>query len=462
MSTMTPDLTERPVRPWTSTVPDTRGDFRQAWLDLGLVILLTGATFVLGSRLELYESLARLAKHFEAYQLDELPLTVATMLLGLTWYSWRRHRQAARELGLRLTAQQALMENQQNYRMLFSEDLSGNVLTDGSGTIRLANPEVARLFGIDSAEDAVGRRLGEFYESAAQWTEHMEALSLGHRVESASLALRQPSGEVRRAIARLTARRKPGGELEVHAFFTDVTALEAAQAELARTLAENRRLVRRSIQVQEEERRHIARELHDEMGQWLNALKLDAVSIRDSADATPEVRATAQSIVDVTNHVYDVARGLMRRLRPVALDELGLPAALQYLADQWKRRQPDVQCRCSIEGSLDGLGEVTNITLYRFVQECLTNVAKHAGARQVDIALRHDAAHGRVEVSVRDDGRGLGAGSAQLGMGLLGLRERFEVLGGSFSVADAAGRGVSVSGWLPALVPGAAQQGAVA
>jgi len=251
------------------------------------------------------------------------------------------------------------------------------------------------------------------------------------------LTLRRADGEERRVIAKLTLRHDVDGASQVHAFFTDITALEQAQAQLARTLAENRHLIQRSIQVQEDERRHIARELHDEMGQWLNALKLDAVSIRDRADG--EIRAAAQSIVEVTDHVYDVARNLMRRLRPVALDELGLPSALQYLVDQWKRRHPAVGCTFT-----------TNITLYRFVQECLTNVAKHADAAVVTIALSRDPERGRVEVAVADDGRGLDPERAVLGMGLLGLRERIEVLGGVFLLESNKGRGVAVRGALPA------------
>jgi PAS domain S-box-containing protein len=426
-----------------------RGDLRQPWRDLAIVACITAATFVVGSALEISENLGRLARNFEAYQLDELPVTLAAMLLGLTWYSWRRHRQAVRELNLRLSAQRALTENQEQYRALFTDDLSANVLADARGIVRLANPEAARLLGLPAPESAVGRSISEFYADPEEWAAQLERVAREDKVEASNVELLQPGGGRRRAIARLTARRRPTGALEVHAFFADVTPLEEARARLSVTLAENRELVRRSIQVQEEERRHIARELHDEMGQWLNALKLDAVSIRDGADAAPDVRAAAQSIVDVTNHVYDVARNLMRRLRPVALDELGLPAALQYLADQWRRRQPEVRCRFSAEGALEGLGEVTNITIYRLVQECLTNVTKHAGASEVDIVLRHDTVRGRVEVRVSDDGRGLATERTAFGMGLLGLRERFEVLGGSFDVAGPEGEGVTVTAWLP-------------
>ena len=299
---------------------------REAWADLGLIGAVTAGTFLLGSAFELSEAFARVFHHFEAYQIDELPVTLAAMLLGLTWYSWRRHRHVGRELALRL----------------------------------------------------------------------------------------------------------------------------AAQEQLERSLAENRLLVQRNIQVQEDERRNIARELHDEMGQWLNALKLDAVSIRELAAGNEPIRAAAQSVIDVTDHVYDVVRQLMRRLRPVALDELGLAAALQFLVDQWKTRQTGTTCRFEAQGELDDLGEAVNITVYRFVQECLTNITKHAGAREVTIALCREPGMARVQVSVQDDGRGVAAAPAQPGMGLAGLRERIDVLGGEFRVEARAPAGTRVSASLPA------------
>ena len=106
----------------------------------------------------------------------------------------------------------------------------------------------------------------------------------------------------------------------------------AAQRELAEALGENRKLSQRYLQIQEEERRFLARELHDELGQSLNAIKVDAVNIRDGASDLREVGRSAQAIIDVSSKVYEVVRSLLRRLRPGALDELGLASAVQYSA----------------------------------------------------------------------------------------------------------------------------------
>ncbi|MGD8477990.1 MAG: histidine kinase [Burkholderiales bacterium] len=232
-----------------------------------------------------------------------------------------------------------------------------------------------------------------------------------------------------------------------------------AQRELADALAENRRLSQSYLQVQEDERRALARELHDEMGQSLNAIKVDAVNIRDATGNSPEVARSAQAIIDVSSKVYEVVRTLLRQLRPVALDELGLASAVQYSVDEWQQRHKGVHCDLSLDDNIDGFGEDINITAYRIVQECLTNIARHANASRVAISLRARVfANGDsvLEIAVEDDGRGIDDSLPGRGVGLIGLRERVEALGGRFDIrarnggdAPAASRGTRVSATIP-------------
>ena len=226
----------------------------------------------------------------------------------------------------------------------------------------------------------------------------------------------------------------------------------AAERELAGALAENRLLSQKYVAAQEDERRSLARELHDELGQCLNAIKLDATTIRNHPGApSQEVAERAQAIVDVSSRVYDVTRGLMERLRPVALDELGLADALRHLVSEWQRRNASVGCTLEIEGGLDDLGEEINISVYRVVQECLTNVTRHARAAAVSVRVEGAApAAGELRICVRDDGVGMRAGAGKhTGLGLVGLRERVEALGGHLEVADRTPRGVEVLVCIP-------------
>lgn len=232
------------------------------------------------------------------------------------------------------------------------------------------------------------------------------------------------------------------------------------ESNLAQTLSENRLLSQKYLMVQEDERRNLARELHDEMGQCLNAIKLDAIAIREVVQGRePEAEASANAIVELSSHVYDVVRGIIQRLRPAALDALGLHDAIGQLVSQWQRRHRGVEVSLEARGDLSDLGEVVNITVYRLVQECLTNVAKHANARAVSVSLERSAP-ATLSVRVRDDGCGMHPDGRRGGLGLIGLRERVEALAGWLSIRSAPGAGVEVIAVLP-LVPDRAPEAAV-
>jgi two-component system sensor histidine kinase UhpB len=136
---------------------------------------------------------------------------------------------------------------------------------------------------------------------------------------------------------------------------------------------------------------------------------------------------------------------MLGRLRPGALDELGLAACVRDMADAWQRRH-GVACGFRTEGDLDALGERVNIAAYRIVQECLTNVAKHSGARRASIRLRR--AGDALNVSVEDDGRGADP-AVRAGLGFLGMSERASALGGSLRLARGPLGGLRVEAVLP-------------
>lgn len=223
-----------------------------------------------------------------------------------------------------------------------------------------------------------------------------------------------------------------------------------AEVRLAETLAENRRLSLSHVRVQEAERKQLARELHDELGQHLNALKIDAVSIRNwSEGRLPDIHQAARAMVQATDHVQGMVRDMLQRLRPVGLDELGLSAALEHLLQHWRARNPAMRAELRIDGEVDGLTERENITVYRMVQEGLTNVVKHAQAREVRVTL--DRRDQGITLTIGDDGAGAAAvcGDAAAGLGLIGMHERVEALGGSLDIVSAPGRGFHIQAVLP-------------
>lgn len=213
-------------------------------------------------------------------------------------------------------------------------------------------------------------------------------------------------------------------------------------AQLRRALGENRYLVSRIIEVQEQERHRLARELHDELGQTLNAIKLDALALPESA--------TARRIAGSADHVYRAAAGLVRNLRPPALDELGLVAALEACVARWRESYPELAVQLSVGGQLDELGETMNLALYRIVQEALTNCVRHARAGRFYIDLtRAPDQQDRLLLEMRDDGAGFDTGMQRAGGGLAGMRERVALLGGRFELLSAPGQGVTIRVELP-------------
>lgn len=217
-------------------------------------------------------------------------------------------------------------------------------------------------------------------------------------------------------------------------------------------LLENRRLAREYLQVQESERKLLAHELHDELGQYLNAIKIDAVAIqqRTTDEASPLLRASS-AIIEHADHVHCVVRDLIGKLRPVGLDELGLRAAVEHFLDGWRRRLPHLHFDVVLEGDLDEIAEPLALTLYRLLQEGLTNISRHARAARVAIRLQRsaDSASDEVVLSLADDGCGAQPDQRHPGLGLVGMRERVEMLGGRFEVVTGPNRGFSILARIP-------------
>ncbi len=206
---------------------------------------------------------------------------------------------------------------------------------------------------------------------------------------------------------------------------------------------ENLRLAQKNLVIQENERRHLAQELHDELGQSLSAIKAVAVSIEQkSAEGDSSIIENARAIGEFSERMYEVARNMMQRLRPTVLDELGLKIAIQTLADEWNQSYADSFCHLQIEGDVSELGEDLNISLYRVVQESLTNVVKHAKATEVFVKI--ERRQKSVRLNIRDNGIGVELPLKKRGLGLQGIQERVEGLDGELEISSALDKGLSI------------------
>lgn len=228
------------------------------------------------------------------------------------------------------------------------------------------------------------------------------------------------------------------------------TTFNATLDEIAADRDQLRQLASQVIRAQEQERKRIARELHDDTAQVLFAQLLRLTALKSSSSA--EVRDTAASLEEMTVDAIEGVRRMAVELRPPALDDLGLLAALGDLAQRFGD-QRGVEVDYQARGLRGRLSPEVELVLYRVAQEAITNIAKHAGATRVWIDL--DRAGDDVTLSVRDDGRGFDPALARarddrgLGLGLFGMEERVALLGGSFNVWPRKGGGTEIFAFLP-------------
>jgi signal transduction histidine kinase len=224
---------------------------------------------------------------------------------------------------------------------------------------------------------------------------------------------------------------------------------------LQRALAANRKLATERIQAEEHERKRLARDLHDELGQYLSLIRLDALQIDESVADSPN-RRHVDSITQGVEHLQRTVRSMMSDLRPVALDDLGLSAALEHCIAIWRDRAAPMRFRLATSGDLDALPEDTALAAYRIIQEGLTNAVRHSRGRSVSLEL--DVAAGfdkKTELRIRlaDDGLGLPAEPDPAARGLRGIRERTELAGGRFTIGQGIGGGAELKVTLPYLGP---------
>jgi two-component system, NarL family, sensor histidine kinase UhpB len=268
-----------------------------------------------------------------------------------------------------------------------------------------------------------------------------------------------PLESLSQAMAKIEAgqydvRVTPGGAPELAAICAKLNHLSAT---LGEAIEDKRQLAERAFSLQDRERKEIARELHDELGPHLFALRAHASALMrlpEARDASPEqVRKHGGAMLEQVNALQQFTRRILEQLRPVGLAELGLYEALSVLFRLWTESHPEVAIETSISPSLGETGETADLTIYRVVQEALTNAFRHAGATAVKVTVepaeQEDGVRGNrgcARVRVRDNGRGLSP-DHQFGFGLTGMRERILALGGSLTVSSS--DGVTVEALVP-------------
>ena len=353
-----------------------------------------------------------------------------------------------RDISRRRIAELALVESEERFCKAFYANALPLLITRLSdGMVLDANAAFTKLMN-RPRDEILGKTTVELgvIEPARRAT-IIERLRAEGVVNDIELELHPRDSESRTGLISLV-RIELGGQQCTLGTYRDVTEAKRAEQQLRASRTALRSLATRQQDIREDERSRIAREIHDSLGQALTALKLQLVAAQDAAATeTPALSARLAETALMVDDLVKSVRRIATELRPPILDQLGLPAAVEWLAQDFARRT-GIRCQTSIHPTDGAIPNELATALFRIVQEALTNVLRHAGAARVDIEL--GVKSGCVMVEINDDGGGITeAGMGPGSLGILGMRERAAALGGVLEVAPRGNGGTRVAAWFP-------------
>ena len=331
---------------------------------------------------------------------------------------------------------------------------------DPNGVIELYNRTAVDLWGYEPADHYAGRRFCGSYRLShpnGSFMSHTESpmaevLRTGVAVRNRELSIGRPDGTQVPVLANVVPLRDPeGGIIGAVCCLQDITERKAAEQRLKEYSDRLQFLSRKLIESQETERRHIARELHDEVGQSLTVAEMNLQSVLRSPRAASLVLPLKESI-DAVERVLEQIHDLSLNLRPAMLDDLGLEPALRWYTNR-QASLAGLKSEFHSEPLENRLDPMIEAACFRVAQEALTNVVRHAQAKAVTVNLR--ARSGNLHVSVRDDGVGFDVGASReraahgASLGLLSMEERAVLADGGLECISAPGQGTEIHAWFP-------------
>lgn len=328
---------------------------------------------------------------------------------------------------------------------IYVKDIEGRYIVD--------NVAHTRFLGVEREEDVIGRNAFDFFppEEAAKLDAEdrqvMQSLEpVLDRLEAGSA--REDGRECWLSATKVPLLNGHGDVVGVVGVRRDITDLKETEARLRNSRRQMRALVARLETIREEDRTRIARELHDQIGQLLTALRIEILGVATHPPDRPEeLVEKARCMSEIVNSTIQSVREICAELRPAMLDDLGLCVAIAWHAKEFEKRT-GITCKLASPEEVE-LDSARSTAVFRIVQEALTNVVRHAQATRVQIAMERK--DGVFELEVVDNGRGIDCQEISRGtsLGLLGIRERVQVFGGQAEISGAPGQGTSVRVRIP-------------
>jgi PAS domain S-box-containing protein len=366
----------------------------------------------------------------------------------------------SRDITDRKRAQQQLYTSEQMFRAIVENSPDIIVRLDSQCRRIYINPAMHKLAGVDPTQLLGKTPLQTYFVGTpeARATAKLAEDSVREVLRTGKTLERETFWGVING-RRLHFYTLYAPEFDQHGNVTGVVSVARDIRELKEkefTLEASRNMLRvlaaRRDSAREEERKRMAREIHDELGQMLTAFRLDIATLKFEQGAKdPVIAQRCQKLIDMTDQTIQVVRNIASSLRPASLD-MGMVAALEWLASEFQTRT-GVRCVLDVRDAPQGLNDEQSTAIFRIVQESLTNVARYAQAHQVDITLRKTEEGYRM--TVKDDGKGFDPeGVRSRSFGLVGIRERALMLGGDAAIDSLPGQGTTVDVTIPHLGQG--------
>jgi PAS domain S-box-containing protein len=334
------------------------------------------------------------------------------------------------------------------YRVFVERMNEGAAVLSSGHTVLHCNRRFARLLGA-GIQSVIGSSMQDMV-----WPEDramLEALLRRAAQRPCRGEIRLQSQEGALPVRLSLNPLSPGGTQAVCLIASDLSTMKRTERELRASIEQSRNLAARLLSVREEERTRIAREIHDELGQSLTAVKIDLAWL---AGRLPRRNAALLerigSTLELADRIIQSVRRISTELRPGILD-LGLAAAVEWQAQEFQART-GIQCQLRLLAQ-EVVAPDVSTALFRILQETFTNVARHSGATRAEVVLQKE--RNRLVLRIRDNGRGFDQADPTLSksLGLLGIRERAAILGGRVNISSAPGKGTSVTVWVPLRLP---------
>ena len=369
-------------------------------------------------------------------------------LYGRIWY--------LRDITDRKRAAETLRQSEERFRTTFENAGIGMAIVDLQGHPIESNPALHRMLGY-SEEELSGMLFTEFthpHDRDLDWALYGE-LAEGKRDRYAiEKRYIRKDGQLLWGLLTVSLVKDTNGAPEYAVgMVEDITERKRAQDDLQLSFEQLRALAARLESVREEERRRVAREIHDQLGQALTAIKIDLSSLLGELPSERGQRSKrASAVFQLVDETIQAVRRISAELRPGILDDLGLAATLEWAGEEFEART-GTKCHLDLPREEIDIDPECATAIFRIFQETLTNVARHAEASEVQVRLARE--DGDLTLEVRDNGKGVAEEHLSRGrsLGILGMRERVSLLGGELVVRGAAGKGTTVSVRIPQVSP---------